>query len=93
MPLSTLGLLQYLAPVFQFGLGVLYFHEAMPPERWAGFALVWLALSLLTWDALRTARRNRVLAAELLATAAAAPGAAATATPDVAPDAAQQKIT
>ncbi|WP_078941019.1 EamA family transporter RarD [Streptomyces cellulosae] len=57
VPLSTLGLLQYLAPVFQFLLGVLYFHEDMPPERWAGFALVWLALTLLTWDALRTARR------------------------------------
>ncbi|MGR6972068.1 EamA family transporter RarD [Streptomyces cynarae] len=57
VPLSTLGLLQYLAPVFQFLLGILYFHEAMPPERWAGFALVWLALSLLTADALRTARR------------------------------------
>ncbi|MGW6714960.1 EamA family transporter RarD [Streptomyces globisporus] len=99
VPLSTLGLLQYLAPVFQFGLGVLYFHEAMPPERWAGFALVWLALSLLTWDALRTARRNRALAAELLATAAGAPAAA---TPDLTPtpgptstppDATQQKIT
>ncbi|MER5716859.1 EamA family transporter RarD [Streptomyces sp. NPDC002132] len=59
VPLSTLGLLQYLAPVFQFLLGILYFHEAMPPERWAGFALVWLALTLLTWDALRTARRAR----------------------------------
>ncbi|MDX2942608.1 MULTISPECIES: EamA family transporter RarD [Streptomyces] len=59
VPLSTLGLLQYLAPVFQFLLGVLYFGEAMPPERWAGFALVWLALSLLTWDALRTARVAR----------------------------------
>ncbi|MFF5494713.1 EamA family transporter RarD [Streptomyces aquilus] len=59
VPLSTLGLLQYLAPVFQFLLGVLYFGEAMPPERWAGFALVWLALSLLTWDALRTAHRVR----------------------------------
>ncbi|GAA4784344.1 EamA family transporter RarD [Streptomyces ziwulingensis] len=58
VPLSTLGLLQYLAPVFQFLLGILYFHEAMPPERWAGFALVWLALTLLTWDALRTAHRN-----------------------------------
>ncbi|MEU9469498.1 EamA family transporter RarD [Streptomyces avermitilis] len=57
VPLSTLGLLQYLAPVFQFLLGILYFHEAMPPERWAGFALVWLALSLLTWDALRAAHR------------------------------------
>ncbi|MFF7335664.1 EamA family transporter RarD [Streptomyces sp. NPDC008150] len=58
VPLSTLGLLQYLAPVFQFGLGILYFHEAMPAERWAGFALVWLALTLLTWDALRTAHRR-----------------------------------
>ncbi|MFE7269275.1 EamA family transporter RarD [Streptomyces sp. NPDC057623] len=60
VPLSTLGLLQYLAPVFQFLLGVLYFHEAMPAERWAGFALVWLALTLLTADAWRTARRSRV---------------------------------
>jgi chloramphenicol-sensitive protein RarD len=58
VPLSTLGLLQYLAPVFQFLLGILYFHEAMPPERWAGFALVWLALAVLTWDALRTARKT-----------------------------------
>lgn len=57
VPLSTLGLLQYLAPVFQFLLGVLYFREAMPAERWTGFALVWLALTLLTWDALRTAHR------------------------------------
>ncbi|MGI5437146.1 EamA family transporter RarD [Streptomyces shenzhenensis] len=70
VPLSTLGLLQYLAPVFQFLLGVLYFGEAMPPERWAGFALVWLALSLLTWDALRTARR----AARTLADAGTVPG-------------------
>lgn len=59
VPLSTLGLVQYLTPAFQFLLGVLYFGEAMPPERWAGFALVWLALSLLTWDALRTARTTR----------------------------------
>ncbi|GAA2773034.1 EamA family transporter RarD [Streptomyces rameus] len=57
VPLSTLGLLQYLAPIFQFLIGILYFHEAMPPERWAGFALVWLALFLLTGDALRSARR------------------------------------
>ncbi|WP_078947736.1 EamA family transporter RarD [Streptomyces griseus] len=62
VPLSTLGLLQYLAPVFQFLLGVLYFHEAMPAERWAGFALVWLALTLLTADAWRAARQGRVVA-------------------------------
>ncbi|WTL25238.1 EamA family transporter RarD [Streptomyces sp. NBC_01498] len=65
VPLSTLGLLQYLAPVAQFLLGILYFHEAMPAERWAGFGLVWLALSLLTWDALRTSRRTRARAETL----------------------------
>ncbi|MFD4030158.1 EamA family transporter RarD [Streptomyces sp. NPDC058637] len=72
VPLSVLGLLQYLAPVFQFGLGILYFHEAMPPERWAGFALVWVALMMLTWDALRTARRTRAEALRLAAPAAEA---------------------
>ncbi|MFB7109012.1 EamA family transporter RarD [Streptomyces sp. NPDC056190] len=67
VPLSTLGLLQYMAPVFQFLLGVAYFHESMPAERWAGFALVWLALTLLTWDGLRTARRAAQLRARLAA--------------------------
>lgn len=80
IPLSTIGLLQYLAPVFQFLLGILYFHEAMPAERWAGFVLVWVALVLLTWDALRTAgRAQRQLRAAVKAAARAgvAPGAAA----------------
>ncbi|MFJ4875235.1 EamA family transporter RarD [Streptomyces sp. NPDC088745] len=67
VPLSTLGLLQYLAPVFQFVLGVVYFREEMPLERWAGFALVWLALTLLTWDAIRTARGARAARARALA--------------------------
>ncbi|MEV8568606.1 EamA family transporter RarD [Streptomyces sp. NPDC051322] len=65
VPLSTMGLLQFLTPVFQFGLGILYFHEAMPPERWAGFSLVWLALTVLTWDALRNAHRTRAEAVRL----------------------------
>ncbi|MFI6119706.1 EamA family transporter RarD [Streptomyces sp. NPDC051064] len=72
VPLSVLGLLQYLAPVFQFALGILYFHEEMPPERWAGFALVWVALMLLTWDALRSARRTRAEALRLAVRAAEA---------------------
>ncbi|MCW7945599.1 hypothetical protein AAW14_27215 [Streptomyces hygroscopicus] len=76
VPLSTLGLLQYLAPVFQFLLGILYFHEAMPAERWAGFALVWLALALLTGDALRAAHR----AGRALRNQTGAPGAAASGT-------------
>ena len=54
----TLGLLQYLAPVLQFALGVLWFHEDMPAGRWAGFALVWLALVLFTVEAVRHHRRQ-----------------------------------
>ena len=59
LPLSVLGLLQYLAPVLQFAFGVLLFHEPMPPARLAGFALVWVALVVLTADGLRGARRTR----------------------------------
>jgi chloramphenicol-sensitive protein RarD len=56
LPLSVLGLLQYLTPTVQFLLGVLYFDEAMPPARWIGFSLVWAALAVLTADALRRRR-------------------------------------
>ncbi|GAA1219857.1 EamA family transporter RarD [Kitasatospora nipponensis] len=59
LPLSTIGLMQYLAPVFQFLIGIVYFHESMPPARWAGFALVWCALLALSWDALRRLRADR----------------------------------
>ncbi|WP_053925058.1 EamA family transporter RarD [Streptomyces chattanoogensis] len=76
LPLVTIGMMQYLAPTFQFVLGLTVFHEEMPPERWAGFALVWLALCVLTWDALRTARRARTA----LAAAGARAGEAATET-------------
>ena len=58
VPLSTMGLLQYLTPVLQLLCGVLLLGEHMPPSRWAGFALVWVALAILTGDSLRAARRN-----------------------------------
>ena len=57
IPLSTLGLLQYIAPVMQFLLGVLVFHEEMSTGRWAGFALVWLALAIITTESLVNGRR------------------------------------
>lgn len=56
IPLSLLGLIQYLTPTIQFLIGVLVLHEQMPPARWAGFALVWLALVVLTLDGVRHAR-------------------------------------
>ena len=62
LPLSVVGLLQYLAPVLQFLCGVLVFGEHMPPTRWAGFALVWLALVVLSVDGLRAARATRLAA-------------------------------
>jgi chloramphenicol-sensitive protein RarD len=56
IPLTTIGLLQYLAPILQFGIGVGIKHEHMPPARWAGFVLVWVAVALFTWDSLRQRR-------------------------------------
>ena len=56
IPLSTLGLMQYLTPTAQFLLGILYFHEPMPTMRWVGFALIWLALALFTASSLRHRR-------------------------------------
>jgi chloramphenicol-sensitive protein RarD len=58
LPLTTIGLLQYLAPVLQFLLALLVLGEDMPFERWVGFSLVWLALILLTIDMLRSVRRR-----------------------------------
>jgi chloramphenicol-sensitive protein RarD len=65
VPLVTLGLLQYLAPILQFALGVVYFHEDMPPGRWIGFALVWVALAIFTVDSLRHRRRTLRLSVEV----------------------------
>ena len=64
IPLSTLGLLQYITPVFQFLLGVFYFDETMTATRWVGFFVVWLCLVLVTVDALRQARRGRTATLE-----------------------------
>jgi chloramphenicol-sensitive protein RarD len=62
IPLTTLGLLQYLTPTVQFLLGVLLRHEPLPPERLVGFVLVWVALIVFTAGSL--VERRRVVAAE-----------------------------
>lgn len=56
IPLSTVGLLQYVTPLMQLSIGVFVDGEAMPPTRLAGFAVVWLALLVFTVDSLRNAR-------------------------------------
>ena len=59
VPLSVLGMLQYLAPVLQFLTGVVLYDEPMPASRLAGFALVWAALVLLTYESLHNRHRVR----------------------------------
>ena len=62
LPLIYLGLAQYIAPILQLIVGVVLLREAMPPERWLGFGIVWLALAILTVDMLLHANRQRGVA-------------------------------
>jgi len=57
VPLTTIGMLQYIAPIMQFTLGLVVFDEAMTTARWVGFGLVWLALVVLTVESLVVRRR------------------------------------
>ncbi len=59
IPLSSLGLLQYLTPILQFLLGVLVFGETLSAVGWLGFGLIWLALAVFSIDAVRSARGSR----------------------------------
>jgi chloramphenicol-sensitive protein RarD len=62
IPLTAIGILQYIGPTLQFLIGVLVFREPMPPERLAGFAIVWVALVIFTWDGLRRRARRQTTA-------------------------------
>ncbi len=59
LPLVAIGLAQFLAPALQFLFGVFVLREPMPPERWIGFGLVWVALIALTVDILVARRPPR----------------------------------
>lgn len=58
LPLNVTGLLQYIAPTMMFMLAVWYFHEEMSLGRWIGFALVWVALVVITVDGWRARSRS-----------------------------------
>jgi chloramphenicol-sensitive protein RarD len=61
IPLTTLGLLQYIAPTVQLALGVVLFDERMGVYRWVGFSLVWVALAIFTIDSVAAHQRRRGL--------------------------------
>jgi len=58
IPMSTLGLLQYLAPTLQLLLGVWLYHEPFGGQRLLGYAVIWSALALYSVDGLWQAWRS-----------------------------------
>jgi len=56
LPFTTIGLLQYITPTLQFSVGVWIRHEDMPTARWIGFFIIWLALTTLALDLIKSSR-------------------------------------
>ena len=62
IPLSTLGILQYIAPILQLLVGVVLYGEAVSSGEWFGFVLVWIALAVFTIDNARTLNEAKRIA-------------------------------
>jgi len=60
VPLRYIGFMQYISPILQFLVGILYLHEPMPAARWFGFGLVWCGLLVLIVDGVRSLRNQNV---------------------------------
>jgi chloramphenicol-sensitive protein RarD len=56
LPFTTIGLLQYITPTLQFSIGVWVRHEDMPTARWVGFVIIWVALTTLAIDLVKSSR-------------------------------------
>ena len=61
LPLSMIGLMQYLAPTIQFLLGVFVYDEPFDSQRLIGFTFIWVALAVFTAEGLAFARSERRL--------------------------------
>lgn len=58
VPLSVIGMLQFIAPTMMFLIGWLLQGEEMPLSRWVGFGFVWLAVCVFAYDQVRSSRRR-----------------------------------
>ena len=56
IPLSTLGIIQYITPSIQFILGITVFAAVVSPVRWLGVSIIWLALIVFAIDTVRHSR-------------------------------------
>ncbi|MHA2789337.1 EamA family transporter RarD [Corynebacterium sp. S7] len=53
LPLTTIGMLQYVTPTMQMLWALFVTHEQLSPSRWTGFIIIWVAVALYLWDILR----------------------------------------
>ncbi len=59
--LSTLGLLQYIAPIGQFLVGVLIYGEDFSQKKTVGYGIIWMALMIYSIEGIINRRRNIVV--------------------------------
>jgi len=74
--MTHLGILQYAAPILQLLCGLVIFHEPMPAAQLVGFMLVWVAIIIISVDAVRRSRRTAASEENALDGAGAEPLAA-----------------
>ncbi len=65
IPLSFIGILQYIAPTIQFLIGVLLYKEQFSTEQFIGYSLVWIALIIFGFNSFSAYRAKSVMAAEM----------------------------
>jgi chloramphenicol-sensitive protein RarD len=61
IPLTTLGLLQYIAPALQLMVGVYVYGESFPKIRMIGFMFIWIALIIYSIEGIWVSKRKRLL--------------------------------
>jgi len=60
LPLSMIGLMQYIAPTLGFIIGVWWFNQPLSTERLITFVLIWIALIIFSWSTFLRGKSNRM---------------------------------
>lgn len=56
LPLSTVGMIQYMTPTMQMLWALFVTQEHLSPARWAGFIIIWIAVAVYVYDLTRRSR-------------------------------------
>ena len=59
LPLSVIGMVQYMGPTIQFFLALFVLHDRITPDKWIGLCLIWVAIVIFTVDAVCASRTSR----------------------------------